>query len=410
MARFTYTVQDSSGTVTTGSVNADDEDAAVQSLQSKGFFILSIQAEEEKGKGIVIGGKKGAYGKVPGSDMVFFGEQLSTLVAGGIPLVRALGLLSEHAENKNMQICLGMVYKEVSAGGTLHKALEKHPKVFNEIWCSLVQAGEVSGQLATVLRQITEYVRSQEELKGKIISALAYPSVMALGAGGVLIYFMMFIVPTFAKIFDDFHMELPTITKVVMVFSNILTHYALVTLLVLAGIIWALKAYISTPAGLLNWNKFIFSLPLAGPLMKNMNLEQMLTTMSTLLRSGVSILNAVAVLENMFKRNLVFQNALKAAKADIAGGRSISESFKKTGIFPGMVTQMMWMGEESGKLPDIIVVLSSFYKQQINQFIARFTAMIDPILLVGMGGIVGVLVMSIFIPIFKMSSMEGGSM
>lgn len=409
MARFSYTVQDSSGAVTTGSLTSDDEDSAVQALQSKGYFILSIQAEEEKGKGIVIG-KKGAYGKVPGSDMVFFGEQLSTLVAGGIPLVRALGLLSEHAENKNMQICLGMVYKEVSAGGTLHKALEKHPKVFNEIWCSLVQAGEVSGQLATVLRQITEYVRSQEELKGKIISALAYPSVMALGAGGVLIYFMLFIVPTFAKIFEDFHMELPAITKLVMAFSNMLTHYAPITILLLASAIWGAKAYISTPAGLLNWNRFLFSLPLVGQLMKNMNLEQLLTTMATLLRSGVSILNAVAVLENMFKRNLVFQNALKTAKADISGGRSISESFKKTGVFPGMVTQMMWMGEESGKLPDIIVVLSSFYKQQINQFIARFTAMIDPILLVGMGAIVGVLVMSIFIPIFKMSSMDGGSM
>jgi len=409
MPRYSYTVQDSSGNVTTGVVGADDEDAAVQSLQSKGFFILSI-AEDDKDKGIIIGGKKGDYGKVPGSDMVFFGEQLSTLVAGGIPLVRALGLLSEHAENKNLQICLGMVYKEVSAGGALHKALEKHPKVFDEIWCSLVQAGEVSGQLATVLRQITEYVRGQEELKGKIISALAYPSVMALGATGVLIYFMVFIVPTFAKIFDDFHMELPTITKVVMMFSNLLTQYALITVLVIAGIVWGLKAYISTPSGLLNWNRFMFSLPLFGNLMKNMKLEQLLTTMSTLLRSGVSILNSVAVLENMFKSNLVFKNALTAAKADIAGGRSISESFKKTGIFPGLITQMMWMGEESGKLPDIIVVLSAFYKQQINQFIARFTAMIDPILLVGMGGIVGVLVMSIFIPIFKMSSMDGGSL
>lgn len=409
MPRYSYTVQDSSGNVTTGVVGADDEDAAVQSLQSKGFFILSI-AEDDKDKGIIIGGNKGGYGKVPGSDMVFFGEQLSTLVAGGIPLVRALGLLSEHAENKNLQICLGMVYKEVSAGGALHKALEKHPKVFDEIWCSLVQAGEVSGQLATVLRQITDYVRGQEELKGKIISALAYPSVMALGATGVLIYFMVFIVPTFAKIFEDFHMELPAITKAVMMVSNLLTQYALITILVIAGIVWGLKAYIATPSGLLNWNRFMFSLPLFGNLMKNMKLEQLLTTMSTLLRSGVSILNSVAVLENMFKSNLVFKNALTAAKADIAGGRSISESFKKTGIFPGLITQMMWMGEESGKLPDIIVVLSAFYKQQINQFIARFTAMIDPILLVGMGGVVGVLVMSIFIPIFKMSSMDGGSM
>lgn len=403
MARFTYTVQDSQGNVTTGSLASDDEDSAVQALQSKGFFILSIQSEEEKSKGIVIGGKKGAYGKVPKGDLVFFGEQLSTLVAGGIPLVRALGLLSEHSENKNLGICLGMVYKEVSAGGTLHKALEKHPKVFDEIWCSLVQAGEVSGQLPTVLRQITNYCQGQEEIKGKIISALAYPGVMACMSGGVLLYFVFYIVPVFAQIFKDFNMKLPMITAIVVAFSNFLTHYFIVAFLMGAGFVWGLKAYIATPAGRLNWTRMLFAIPLVGPLLKNMQLERMLTTMSTLLRSGVSILNAVAVLENMYKKNPIFENALKAAKNDIAGGRSISESFKKTGIFPGMVTQMMWMGEESGKLPDIIVVLSTFYKEQINQFLRRFTAMIDPILLVGMGLVVGVLVMSIFIPIFQMS-------
>ena len=149
-------------------------------------------------------------------------------------------------------------------------------------------------------------------------------------------------------------------------------------------------------------------MPLFGGLIRSMQIERMLTTMATLIRSGVSILNSVSVLEGAFKKNLIFQNALKQAKNDIASGRSISESFKKTGIFPPLVTEMMWMGEESGKLPDIIVVLSKYYQEQIDQFIRRFSSMIDPILVVGVGGIVAVIVMSIFMPIFQLSQIGAG--
>lgn len=402
MSRFTYTVQDAQGTVTTGNVNADDEDQAVQSLQSKGLFILSIQSEETKSKGIT-SLKKFNRGKVSGRDLVFFGEQMSTLLGGGIPLVRALSLLGEHAENKNLSVVLGQVTKEVSAGGTFHKALEKHPAVFDEVWISLVQAGEVSGQLPTVLRQITAYSESQENIKSKIITALAYPAVLAVSSVGVLAYFIIYIVPVFANIFKDFNLDLPILTQVIVSFSNVVSSYFVFFLVVVIGGALSARAYVATPAGLLTWNHIQFKLPLFGSLIKNMQTERLLTTMSTLVRSGVSILNAVSVLEGAFRKNLIYQNALKKAKSDIASGRSISESFKKTEIFPGLVTEMMWMGEESGKLPDIIVVLSKYYQEQIEQWIRRFSSMIDPILVVCIGGVIGVIVLSIFMPIFQLS-------
>lgn len=402
MARFIYTVQDAQGTVTTGHVDADDEDGAVQGLQNKGLFILSIQAEESKAKSI-LNVKKFKKGKISGRDLVFFGEQISTLLAGGVPLVRALSLLGEHAENKNLGAVLAAITKEVSAGGALHKALEKHPKVFDEVWISLVQAGEVSGQLPTVLRQITAYNESQENLKSKIITALAYPAVLTVSSVGVLIYFIVYIVPVFADIFRDFNLQLPFITQLIVSVSNVVSKYFVLMIISVIGGAFAFKAYISTPPGRLAWNHMQFKMPLFGSLFKNMATERLLTTMSTLIRSGVSILNAVAVLEGAFRKNLIFQNALKQAKNDIASGRSISESFKKTGIFPSLVTEMMWMGEESGKLPDIIVVLSKFYQEQIEQWIRRFSSMIDPILVVGIGGVIGVIVMSIFMPIFQLS-------
>ncbi|MBU2573396.1 MAG: type II secretion system F family protein [Elusimicrobia bacterium] len=402
MSRFIYTVQDAQGTVTTGHANADDEDQAVQSLQNKGLFILSIQSEETKSKSI-LDIKKFRKGKISGRDLVFFGEQISTLLAGGVPLVRALSLLGEHAENKNLGAVLGAITKEVSAGGALHKALEKHPKVFDEVWISLVQAGEVSGQLPTVLRQITAYNESQENLKSKIITALAYPAVLTVSSVGVLFYFVIYIVPVFADIFRDFNLQLPILTRSIVGISAVVTKYFVLMILSVIGGAFAFKAYIATPPGRLAWNHIQFKLPVFGSLVKNMATERLLTTMSTLISSGVSILNAVAVLEGAFRKNLIFQNALKQAKNDIASGRSISESFRKTGIFPGLVTEMMWMGEESGKLPDIIVVLSKFYQEQIEQWIRRFSSMIDPILVVGIGGVIGVIVLSIFLPIFQLS-------
>lgn len=402
MGRYIYTVQDAQGTVTTGAMDADDEDGAVQSLQTKGLFILSIQSEDVKSKG-VLNIKKLGGGSVSGREMVFFGEQMATLIGGGIPLVRALSLLSEHAENKNLGIVLSAITKEVSAGGAFHKALEKHPKVFDEIWVSLVQAGEVSGQLPAVLRQITAYSESQENVKSKIITAVSYPAVLMTMSVGVLFYFVLYIVPVFADIFRDFNLQLPFITRIIVMVSAVLTKYIVYMIVLGIGGFFAARAYIATPPGRLTWNHIQFNLPLVGGLIRSMATERMLTTMSTLIRSGVSILNAVSVLEGSFKKNLIFQNALKKAKNDIASGRSISESFKKTGIFPPMVTEMMWMGEESGKLPDIIVVLSKYYQEQIDQFLRRFSAMIDPILVVGVGGLVGVIVMSIFMPIFQLS-------
>jgi type II secretory pathway component PulF len=271
-----------------------------------------------------------------------------------------------------------------------------------------VQAGEVSGQLPGVLRQITAYSESQENIKSKIITAVAYPAVLMAMSGGVLTYFILYIVPVFAGIFQDFHLKLPVITQTVVAVSSILSHYFVLILVVVIGSFFSFRAYISTQQGRLTWNHIQFSLPLFGGVIKAMQTERMLTTMSTLIRSGVSILNAVSVLEGAFKKNLVFQNALKQAKNDIASGRSISESFKKTGIFPPMVTEMMWMGEESGKLPDIIVVLSKYYQEQIDQFLRRFSSMIDPILVVGIGGVIGVIVLSIFMPIFQLSQIGSG--
>lgn len=403
MARYAYTVQDSKGETSSGAVEANSENDAINSLQAKGYFILSISADKS---GAGAGGKAAGGGGTPAlSDLVFFAEQLSTLLNGGVPLVRALSLLGENSSSKPLQYALAQVTKDVSSGTALYRALERHPKAFDTLWVSLVQAGEMGGQLPKVLKQIGAYMHSQAEIQGKIITAMAYPGVLMTISGGVLLFFIIKIVPVFAEIFASFNVKLPPLTAAIIVVSNILVHHLAGLIITIIALWFVWNAYTSTESGQeAKWN-MIFAAPLFGDFVKNMMIERMLTTLSTLIESGVSILNAITVLEGVFANNIIFKRVLQSVKADVAGGKSISQSFKKTGALPSLVTEMMFMGEESGKLPDMLVTLSGFYKEQIEQFTKRFNAIIEPIMVVGIGLLVGVIVLAVFLPVFKLSSL-----
>ena len=234
---------------------------------------------------------------------------------------------------------------------------------------------------------------------------MAYPGVLMTVSGGVLLFFILKIVPVFAEIFASFNVKLPPLTAAIIVVSNILVHHLLGLIITLVALWFIINAYTSTESGQETKWAILFGFPLVGDFLKNIMIERMLTTLSTLIESGVSILNAIAVLEGVFANNIVFRRVLASVKSDVSGGKSISQSFKKTGALPPLVTEMMFMGEESGKLPDMLVTLSSFYKEQIDQFTRSFNAIIEPIMVVGIGLLVGVIVLAVFLPIFKLSSL-----
>jgi type IV pilus assembly protein PilC len=407
MPKFKYTVQDSQGNVLGGKIEAPDEDQAVLGLQNKGYFILSIGTESTLNSGPLF--KNVKFGKkIKQRELAFFAEQLSTLLTGGIPLVKSLTLLSGHTENASFSGVLSSISKDVASGGALFKALEKHPKIFSNMWISLVQAGEMGGQLPGVLRQISEYIHSQEAIKSKVITALMYPAVLLLMSGGVLTYFITYIVPVFAQTFSEFNVKLPLITVFVVGFSKFVSANFLFIVLALIALMVGIRAYISTYSGRMMYSKLQLNAPIFGKFIKNILLERMLSTMGTLIRSGVSILNTLAVLEGVLAKNLVIQKAIKSSRNEVTAGTSISTAFKNTEVFPPLITEMIWMGEESGKLPDIIYTLSNFYTEQINQFIARFSSLVDPVLIIFIGGLILVVVLSIYLPIFKLSQIRGG--
>jgi len=405
MQKYQYWVKDSDGKSIKGSVVSDNREKVILALQNKGYLVLDVR---ETGRSGATQGRK-LGGKVPGHVLAFFAEQLSTLIAGGVPLVRAVSLLGEYSSNPKLGIVLSQVAKDIAGGQSLHTAFSQHPRTFSHIWLSLIQAGEVGGKLADTLMQVSLYTKRQEGMKSKIITAITYPAILGIASVGVLIYFIIGIVPTFAQIFKDFNIELPMITVVVLNVSGLLVNNGILLIACMIFAFVLFRFYIKTAGGRKRWHSLLLSLPLFGNFLKNIYFDRMLSTLSTLLKSGVTILNAIAVLEESFDGNVIIQNALKQVRADVAAGRSISDSFRATGVFPGLMTEMMLMGEESGKLPSIIATLSKFYADNVEQFIARFSAVIDPILIVGVGSLIGVIVASIFLPIFKLSQIGGGN-
>lgn len=403
MPKYTYRVKDEHGKTFTGSYTTESKDRLRAALQNKGYLVLDIS---EATGGLFSSAKTSTRrkgGKVPGHVLAFFAEQLSTLIAGGVPLVRAVSLLGQYSANPTMGMVLNQIAHDISGGQSLHEAMAKHPKTFSHVWVSLVEAGEVGGQIAETLMQLAIYTKTQEGMKSKIITAVTYPAILVFASVGVLVYFIVGIVPTFAQIFKDFNLELPTITVVVLKVSSVFTNHAVALVFCILIVIFGFRFYIRTPNGRKRWHSFVLTMPIFGGFIKNIYFDRMLSTLATLLRSGVTILNAIGVLEESFQGNVIIQNALKQVRAEVAAGRSISDSFAATGVFPGLMTEMMRMGEESGKLPSIIQTLSKFYSDHVDQFIARFSAVIDPILIVGVGVLIGIIVASIFLPIFKLS-------
>jgi len=408
MPKYSYVAQDAMGKTYKDTITADSREKVVAALQDGGYIVLEVKEVGGKSGGGILGAGKQktgskTYKSVKSYVLAFFAEQLSTLISGGVPLVRAISLLGEYASDPNLGYVLIQISKDVASGSSLHASLSKHPKTFDHIWLSLVQAGEVGGQLAATLMQISIYIKSKDAVKSKIITAVTYPAILFLMSVGVLFYFVTFIVPVFATIFKESNMELPAITKAVLVVSGIITGHWLLLIVLIVGSVVGFNVYIRGDAGRKSWHRFLLHMPIIGDFLQNMYYERLLSTLSTLLKSGVTILNCLSVLEEAFAGNVIIRDGIRGAKKDVSEGKSIADSFKDTGVFPPLMTEMMRMGEESGRLPNIIDTLAKFYADNVNQFIARFSAVIDPILIVGVGIIIGIVVMSIFLPIFQMS-------
>ncbi|MGA2750997.1 MAG: type II secretion system F family protein [Verrucomicrobiota bacterium] len=398
MPSFSYTARDSAtGREIHSTVDASSEANAVAALLNRNLLVVSIQEKIAK-KGKTIGGK------VSLADMVIFTRQLATMIDAGLAMVQSLQALAEQTDDKVMRDVIKDVTSRVEGGDSFSEALQKHPKVFNRLYVSMVSAGEKGGLLAEILARLATYLENTARLRRKVKSAMMYPTVVTIVAIGITIFLLVKVVPVFGEIYTSFHGQLPGPTQFLIALSDTLRNYFLYFFFGTAAIVVGWLYYIKTPMGLAFWDARRIKLPIFGHIAHKICLARFTRTMSSLVRAGVPILEVLSIVQNTVG-NVIMEAALKSAATDIERGEGISVSLSKHPIFPTMIIRMMSAGEQTGKIDVMLERISDFLDEEIENTLSGITSLIEPLLIVFLGVVVGGIVICMFLPIFKLSEL-----
>ncbi|THI92002.1 MAG: type II secretion system F family protein [Nitrospira sp. CG24A] len=407
MATFAYVGRTRSGAVKKGELSAKTRDEAVDQLRKQSVVVTSL---EEKKSGV--GGFKVnlSFGSgLTDKDLVVFTRQFGTMINAGLPLVQCLEILSTQSENKVLRETIGEVKTQVEAGSTFSDALRRHPKVFDDLYVNLVHAGEVGGLLDTILTRLAKYIEKAMKLKGQVKSAMIYPAAIMGVAVVVISVLMIWVIPIFAKMFLELSggkVALPGPTQLVIDISNAFTSYWYVIFGSLAAIIFGVKKYYATVQGRKAIDKLLLKTPVFGDLIRKASVAKFTRTLGTLLASGVPLLDGMTICAKT-AGNKVIEETLINARASISGGKTIADPLAASGVFPKMVTHMIAVGESTGALDAMLGKIADFYEDEVDQAVASLTSLLEPIMMVFLGVVIGFIVIAMYLPIFKMSDAIG---
>lgn len=407
--KFSYTARNKNGELTQGVLDAFSEDEVINRLQAQDLLVVSVRSTTDKADKVALSKKpkqRKFHSGVKTDDLILFSRQLSTLLNAGIPLLRSLDILSKQVESKKLYDALEAIKADIEGGLTFHDALAKHKRVFSDFWINLVETGEASGQLASVLEQVANYIEASGALQSKIKSAMVYPIIISIVAVLAVAVFLLKIIPTFANIFKGFNIELPALTKMVMAASDILRHYFLLVAGITFAFVIGFKKYIQTERGKRQIDALKLKLPLVGSLFQEMAVSRFTSGLGTLIKSGVPVLHCLSIVSRT-SGNKLFEEAIGKVRESVQEGKTMAKPLEESGLFPPMVSQMVTVGEESGELSEMLKKISDFYEARVSASIDRLTAAFEPMMLVLMGGVVGTLIISMYLPIFKMTKMGG---
>jgi type IV pilus assembly protein PilC len=398
MAAFTYDAINAQGLELSGIVHAPDLAGAREQLQARGLLPHSLVEKAGAGEG----GARSAFKKVKSKSLQVFARQLATMIESGVSVVQSLVVLEEQTDDKYLQEVIGDVRADVESGLVLSKALARHPKVFNRLFVSMVQAGESSGTLDTVLDRVATQIEKETQIKRRVRSAMVYPAVVLTFATLVLIFMLMFIVPVFVKVFDQLHGELPTPTKIVMGASYGLRHWWFIIFPAIGLIVYILRRLKHTEEGRRRWDAFKLRIPMKiGDVVQKIALARFSRTLATLVAAGVDIITALEITGGT-AGNWVLEDSLVTIRERVHEGVPMSEPLAEDPIFPPMVSQMVKIGEETGELDKMLGKIADFYEDEVDASIQSLTSIIEPILMIGVGAMVGTIVISMYLPMFKL--------
>ncbi len=407
MPRFTYIVRDNIGNKDTGTEEASNQDELIARLQAKGLIVVNVflddQASPEKEDVSLKKNKiRTKHYRVNARDLVLFSRQLATLLGAGVTILRSLNIISQQIASAQLYKIIKKVEKNMEAGLSFHEAIAKHPDVFSDLWVNLIESGEASGSLAMVLARLAGYLEKNAAFRTKIVSAMIYPAILLCAGIGALLIMSLKIIPTFAEIFKGFDIELPMLTKILVEFSTFLREKFLILAIIIGVGVYLFRSYVSTKPGRKNLENFKFKLPVFGEFFRCMGMERFSSEMSTLLESGVPILYSLEIAERSVN-NYVLGEIIAKVKEDVRVGKPLGASFAKSSFFDPMVVQMVSIGEEIGELPQMFKKINVYYQEYTETFVARIVSMFEPFILVFIGGMIGIMVIGMFLPIFQIA-------
>lgn len=403
MPLYEYKALNKSGRNVKGSVDADNVRNARIKLKKKGIYVVEIQDRtKKKSRGKV----KTSGGSVGVDDLSLTTRQLATLLKAGIPLVDAIGIASEQTENQTLKEALADVKNQVNEGGSLHKALIKYPKIFDKIFISMCEAGEMSGTLDMILLRLAEFTESQSELRAKLRSAMIYPIIMFIVMAIVMTLLFVYMIPQMKEIFDgEDDLTLPFISEIVFGISDFMVEYWMFVGGSVAGAIFLFIAWKNTPAGAETWDGMTLKFPLFGKLTRMVAVSRFTRTLATLLDGGVPMLNAMTIVRNVVS-NEVLAKSIDEARDNISEGESIAGPLKRSGQFPPIVIHMINVGEKTGELEQMLNQVSDSYDFQVKTKVDGFTSILEPIMLVVMGVMIAVIVFAVLLPMLEMQNVS----
>ncbi len=403
MPVFVYEARDATGQLRRDTIEAPNVRAATQKLQESRYTVINIKEKAVGGSQTDVMAWYQKLRKVNEQALTVFSRQFATMINAGLAMVRCLDILSEQTEDKKLQQTLIQVRRDVEGGSTLSNALGKHPNIFSTLYISMVKAGEMGGVLDEVLERLANFMEKDFSLKKKVKSALTYPLVILVMALGIVFFLVTYILPTFVSLFEGMNLTLPLPTKILMIITkgakNPWIVFPTLGLVILGG--FALNRYIQTPFGRKQYDLLRLNIPVFGLLNKKVSISRFCRTLGTLLSSGVPIMQALEIVGKASGNEIIALTVSKIRES-IREGESIASPLGASGMFPPMVTQMVAVGEETGNLDAMLSKISDFYDTEVEYMLASLTSMLEPIMIVGMGGIVGFIVISVFLPLYQL--------
>lgn len=405
MPQFKYKARDDKGILHENTGIAESEADLKIQLKDKGLYLVELDTSVSKKPGAMdfdLNVIFERFIKVSLKDMVVFSRQFSALINAGVAMMRALTLLSDQCENPKLKKILIQIKSDVEQGTSLSDAFGKYPDVFDNLYVSLVRAGETGGVLDDVLNRVAKFLEDRAKLVGEVKSALTYPAIVSVMATVIFFVMLTFILPKFSELFGRLGSELPAYTQFLINISKVLrSAWLLLIIAVLVGFFFAFKQIYSTPEGKFHIDKLSLKIPVFGPLLKKVSVARFTRTFGTLVKSGVPILSSLEIVEES-AGNEVLARVVKEIRQEVNQGGSITTPLERSKIFPGMVVSMISIGEETGELDAMLEKIADFYDLEVENAVAAMTSLIEPIMIVVLGGLVGAVIVGMYLPMFKM--------